>query len=132
MLVRDASELYRVHRDIYAEASVSSTLMLGYRALRATTKAGSVEAGCCATLMRRAAPWLETSSRHVRRVASRLSSPPLEPDTNAASAAHETAFAALRLHESNRKCFRAIPLSFQLTAYCGALDDRALPKTGDW
>ena len=50
-------------------------------ALRATTKAGDVEAGCCATVMRRAALWLETSYRHVRRVASRLSSPPLAPDT---------------------------------------------------
>ena len=60
-------------------------------ALRATTKSGRVEAGCCATLMRRAAPWPETSSRHVRSVASRLSSPPLAPDTNAASAAHEPA-----------------------------------------
>ncbi len=46
--------------------------MLGYLALRATTKSGGVEAGCCATLMLRDAPWLETSSRHVRRVASRL------------------------------------------------------------
>ena len=71
----------------------------GMYALRATTKSGGVEAGCCATVMRRAAPWPETSSsalcatedkssRHVRRVASRLSSPPLAPDTNAASAAH--------------------------------------------
>ena len=61
----------------------------GVFALRATTKSGRVEAGCCAALMRRAAPWPETASRHVRRVASRLPSPPLAPVTNAASAAHE-------------------------------------------
>ena len=63
--------------------------MLACLALRATTNNGRVEAGCCATLMRRAASWPETSSRHVRRVASRLPSPPLASVTNAASAAHE-------------------------------------------
>ena len=47
--------------------SANPTLRAG--AFRATTKSGRVEAGCCATLMRRAAPWPETSSRHVRRVA---------------------------------------------------------------
>ena len=60
-------------------------------ALRATTKAGGIEAGCCATLMCRAALWLETSSRHVLRATSRHMSSPLAPDTKTASAAHENA-----------------------------------------
>ena len=81
-----------VQREFYAESNVSVLLMQAYFALRATTNSGRVEAGCCATLMRRAAPWPETSSsalcamedkssRHVRRVASRLPSPPLAPVT---------------------------------------------------
>ena len=52
-------------------------------ALRATTNAGRVEAGCCATLMRGVALGLETASRPVRRSASRLLSPPLAPGTKA-------------------------------------------------
>ena len=52
-------------------------------ALRATTNAGRVEAGCCATLMRGVALELEHASRPVRRSASRLLSPPLAPDTKA-------------------------------------------------
>ena len=90
----------RVQRDIYAESNGSALSMLAYLALRATTKSGRFEAGCCATVMRRAAPWPETSffalcatkdmpSRHVRRVASRLSSPPLAPGTKTAYAVHE-------------------------------------------
>ena len=81
----------RVQRVFYVEASVSSTFMPGCLALRATTKADAVEAGCCATLMRRVARWPETSSHHVRHVTSRLLSPPLASDTNAAFAAHEKA-----------------------------------------
>ena len=52
-------------------------------ALRATTNAGRVEAGCCATLMRGVALGLETASRPVRRSASRLLSPqPRHPPAN--------------------------------------------------
>ena len=67
-------------------------------ALRATTNAGRVEAGCCATLMRGVALGLETASRPVRRSASRLLSPPLAPDTKA------------RLRETRKDTKRGAPI----------------------
>ena len=99
VLIGDAPVMDGCNEDFMQSQTSLHSLRWYVMALRATTKSGRVEAGCCATLMRRAAPWPETSSfalcaaedkssRHVRRVASRLPSPPLAPDTNAASAAH--------------------------------------------
>ena len=42
-------------------------------------------------------------------------------DTKAAFAVHENAFAPRMLHESNKNCCRAFPLSFLLTTCCSTL-----------
>ena len=54
------------------------------------------------------------------------------------ASAHESRLRGTRnrplrgLHESNQNRCRAFPLSFLLTACCGAFGDRALSKMGDW